>query len=84
MKRLGKINTITHEADDVIFIINSQIGNNKYVVQREFLQCKNGPYLTYFNAESSRAAGVGITIRLCSDSEIISLVSFYDTNENII
>ena len=60
--------------------------------------------MTYFNSESSSGAGVGITIKLCSDievldqvkdnndrililktmidNEIITLVSFYDTNEN--
>ena len=97
-----KINALTHESDDVIFIINAQIGNNKNTVQREFLTCKNGPYMTYFNSDSSRSAGVGIAIRLCADidildtakdtndrililktmikDEIITLVSFYDTN----
>ena len=55
-----KIDAITHESDDVIFIINTQIGKNKAIVQREFLTCRNGPYMTYFNSDSSRAAGVGI------------------------
>ena len=99
-----KIDAITHESDDVIFIINTQIGKNKAIVQREFLTCRNGPYMTYFNSDSSRAAGVGIAIKLCADievldiakdkndrilvlktmmeNEIITLVSFYDTNEN--
>ena len=49
-----KINALTHESDDVLFIINAQIGNNNKIVQREFLTCKNGPYMTYFNSESSR------------------------------
>ena len=84
-----KINALTHESDDVIFIINAQIGNNKNIVQPEFLTCKKGPYMTYFNSDSPRSAGVGIAIRLCADidildidNEIITLVSFYDTNEN--
>ena len=73
-------------------------------VQREFMTCKNGPYITYFNSNSSRAAGVGIAIKLGSkvevldiekdnqdrililktmtDNELITLVAFYDTNEN--
>ena len=60
--------------------------------------------MTYFNSNSSRAAGVGIAIKLTSDiqvldserdtedrililktmieNELITLVSFYDTNEN--
>ena len=57
-----KIDAITHESNDIIFIINTQIGKNKAIVQREFLTCKNGPYMTYFNSNSSRAAGVGIAI----------------------
>ena len=99
-----KIDALTHESDDIIFIINTQIGKNKSTVQREFLTCRNGPYMTYFNSDSSRAAGVGIAIKLCADievldmvkdnndrililktmidNEIITLVSFYDTNEN--
>ena len=73
-------------------------------VQREFMTCKNGPYITYFNSNSSRAAGVGIAIKLgakvevldiekdnhdrililktMTDNELITLVAFYDTNEN--
>ena len=103
-KTRTKINALTHESDDVIFIINSQIGKNKSLVQREFMNCKNGPYITYFYSESSRAAGVGIEIRMNADIDvldivkddndriiilktmiehnIITLVSFYDTNEN--
>ena len=103
-KTKNKINALTHEGDDIIFIINCQIGKNKATVQREFLTCKNGPYMTYFNSDSPRAAGVGIAIKLCSDieildqakdnsdrililktmieDEIITLVSFYNTNEN--
>ena len=103
-KTRTKINALTHESDDVIFIINCQIGKNKATVQREFLNCKNGPYTTYFNSESSRAAGVGIAIKMNADidvldivkddndrililktmmdQDIITLVSFYDTNEN--
>ena len=103
-KTRKKIDALTHESDDIIFIINCQIGKNKATVQREFLTCKNGPYMTYFNSDSPRAAGVGIAIRLCSDIEVldqvkdnhdrililktmiedetITLVSFYDTNEN--
>ena len=76
----------------------------KAMVQREFLTCKNRPYMIYFNSDSPRAAGVGIAIKPCSDIEIldqvkdnndrililktmiedemITLVSFYDTNEN--
>ena len=99
-----KIDALTHESDDIIFIINTQIGKNKSSVQREFLTCRNGPYMTYFNSDSSRAAGVGIAIKLCADievldmvkdnndrililktmidNEIITLVSFYNTNEN--
>ena len=60
--------------------------------------------MTYFNSDSSRAAGVGLAIKVCADielldmvkdnndrililktmidNEIITLVSFYDTNEN--
>ena len=60
--------------------------------------------MTYFNSSSSRAAGVGIAIKLTSDiqvldserdtedriliiktmieNELITLVAFYDTNEN--
>ena len=52
------INALTHESDDIIFIIKTQIGNNNKIVQREFLTCKNGPYITYFNSESPRSAGV--------------------------
>ena len=77
-----KINALTHEANDMIFIINTQIGEeekNKSMVQREFLQCKNHPYMTYFNFESSRAAGVGIEIKLCSDIEVIDQVK--DNND---
>ena len=103
-KTRRKINALTHESDDVIFIINSQVGQHKARIQREFLTCKNGPYITYFNSNSSRAAGVGIAIKLTSnidvldiekdnndrilvlktmiDNEIITLVAFYDTNEN--
>ena len=103
-KAWDKINALTHEGDDIIFIINCQIGKNKAMVQREFLTCKNGPYMTYFKSDSPRAAGVGIAIKLCSDIEIldqvkdnndrililktmiehemITLVSFNDTNEN--
>ena len=51
---------IYKKADDVIFIINTQIGKNKSLVQWEFLQGKNRPYMTYFNSESFRAAGVDI------------------------
>ena len=104
VKTRKKIDALTHEGEDIIFIINCQIGKNKATVQREFLTCKNGPYMTYFNSESPRAAGVGIAIKLCSEvetldqakdnddrililktmieDEIITLVSFYDTNEN--
>ena len=32
-----KIDALTHESDDIIFIINTQIGKNKSIVQREFL-----------------------------------------------
>ena len=103
-KTRKKIKALTHEGDDIIFIINCQIGKNKATVQREFLTCKNGPYMTYFNSDSPRAAGVGIAVKLCSDieildqvkdnndrililktmikDEIITIVSFYDTNEN--
>ena len=85
-----KNNALTHESDDVIFIINAQIGQHKLD--------------TYFNSNSSRAAGVGIAIKLTSDiqvldserdtddrililktmieNELITLVSFYDTNDN--
>ena len=103
-KTRKKINALTREGDNIIFIINCQIGKNKSIVQHEFLTCKSGPYMTYFNSESPRAAGVRIAIKLCSDieildqtkdnsdrililktmieDEIITLVSFYDTNEN--
>ena len=73
-KARKKINAIRHEADDIIFIINTQIGNNKSLVQREFLQCKNGPYITYFNSESSRAAGVGIAIKMNADIDVLNIV----------
>jgi hypothetical protein len=66
-----KIDAITHESDDVIFIINTQIGKHKKVVEKEFLTCKNGPYMTYFNSNSSRAAGVGIAIKLTSDIQVL-------------
>ena len=48
-KARTKINALTHESDDVIFI-NSQNGKNKSHVQREFMNCKNGLYTTYFNS----------------------------------
>ena len=102
--RRGKNNALTHETDDVIFIINAQVGQHKQIVEKEFITCKNGPYMTYFNSNSSRAVGVGIAIKLTSDiqvldserdtddrililktmidNELITLVSFYDNNEN--
>ena len=73
-KTRTKINALTHESDDVIFIINCQIGKNKATVQREFLNCKNGPYTTYFNSESSRAAGVGIAIKMNADIDVLDVV----------
>ena len=103
-KTRKKINALTHESSDVIFIINAQVGQHKKTVQREFMTCKNGPYITYFNSNSSRAAGVGIAIKLgakvevldiekdnydrtlilktMTNNELITLVAFYDTNEN--
>ena len=103
-KTRKKINALTHESNDVIFIINAQVGQHKKTVQREFMTCKNGPYLTYFNSKSSRAAGVGIAIKFgakievldiekddqdrililktMTEDELITLVAFYDTNEN--
>ena len=71
-KTRTKINALTHESEDIIFIINSQIGNNKSL--REFMQCKNGPYITYFNSESSRAAGAGIAIRMNADIDVLDIV----------
>ena len=76
------INALTHESDDIIFIINTQIGNKQKIVQREFLTCKNGPYMTYFNSDSPRSAGVGIAIRLCADIEILDTDK--DTNDRIL
>ena len=55
-----KIDALTHESNDIIFIINTQIGKNKAIFQREFLTFRNGPYMTYFNSDTSRAAGVGM------------------------
>ena len=68
-----KINALTHESNDVIFIINAQVGPHKKTVQREFMTCKNGPYITYFNSTSSRAAGVGIAIKLGSKVEVLDI-----------
>ena len=31
------IDALTHESDDIIFIINAQIGQHKKVVEKEFL-----------------------------------------------
>ena len=70
---LKKIDALTHELDDIIFIINTQIGKNKATVQIEFLTCRNGPYMTYFNSDSSWAAGVGIAIKLCADIEVLDI-----------
>ena len=72
-KTRKKINALTHESSDVIFIINAQVGPHKKTVQREFMTCKNGPYITYFNSNSSRAAGVGIAIKLGSKVEVLDI-----------
>ena len=72
-KTRKKINALTHESNDVIFIINAQVGQHKKTVQREFMTCKNGPYLTYFNSNSSRAAGVGIAIKFGSKIEVLDI-----------
>jgi hypothetical protein len=66
-----KIRALTHKSDDIIFIINTQVGKHKSTVEREFLTCKNRPYMTYFNSNSSRAAGVGIAIKLTADIEVL-------------
>jgi hypothetical protein len=77
-----KIDAITHESDDVIFIVNTQIGKNKATVQRGFLTCRNGPYMTYFNSDSSRVAEVGIAIKLCADIEVLDIAK--DNNDRIL
>ena len=77
-----KIDALTHESDDIIFIINTQVGKQKKVVEKEFLTCKNGPYMTYFNSNSSRAAGVGIAIKLTSDIQVLD--SERDTEDRIL
>ena len=48
-----KIDALTHESDDIIFIINAQVGKQKKNVEKELLTCKNGPYMTYFNSNSN-------------------------------
>ena len=78
-KTRRKINAMTHESSDIIFIINSQVGQHKARVQKEFLTCKNGPYLTYFNSNSSRAAGVGIAIKLTANIDVLDTEK--DTND---
>ena len=65
------MNALTHESDDVIFIINAQVRQHKKLVEREFLTYKNGPYMTYFNSNSLRGVGVGIAIKLNSDIQVL-------------
>ena len=56
---------------DIIVMINAHVGKQRRKLEGEFLTCKNGPYVTYFNSNSSRAAGIGIAIRLCADINVI-------------
>ena len=83
-----KIDALTHESDNIIFIINAQVGKHKQIVEKEFLTCKNGPYMTYFNSSSSRAAGVGIAIKLTSDIQVLkgieTLLRKIDSSQEII
>jgi hypothetical protein len=37
-----KIDALTYESDNIIFIINAQVGKHKKIVEEEFLTCKNG------------------------------------------
>ena len=84
-KTRKKIDAQTHESNDVIFIINAQVGQHKKTVQREFLTCKNGQYITFFNSNSSRAAVVGIAIRHCAKIDVLDIeIKGYQQKVNFI
>jgi hypothetical protein len=50
-----KVSATTHENDDIIFLTNTQVGTKKSIIEKEFLNCKNGPYLTFLNSESANS-----------------------------
>jgi hypothetical protein len=41
------------------------------IILRKRSKLKNGPFMTYFKSNSSRAAGVGISNKLSADIQIL-------------
>jgi hypothetical protein len=68
-----KVSATTHENDDIIFLTNTQVGTKRNIVEKEFLNCKNGPYLTYFNSDSASSAGVMIAIHIRLELKILEI-----------
>ena len=66
-----KVKAAILEEDDVIMLTNVQLGNNKLMVEREFLFAGKNPYEIYTNSKASDARGVLIAIKIKANIQVI-------------
>jgi hypothetical protein len=72
-----KIKATMFEGDDILCLTNTQIGQNRRIIENEFLLGGNTPYKMFTNSGASDARSVLIAIKIQANIQVVDIKTVY-------